>query len=306
TGRQLDMQETIAQLESALELAKALATSARSANAEPADTDAQQQMKADLDGLKKPGLLMSTPASAALVTGQGIQFAAQDNISTVAGKNADFSVLKRFTVAAGEKISLFAQKLGLKIFAAKGPVEVQAQSGPIALIADKDVNIASVNGRVHIVAKKELLLECGGAFIQLKDGSITLGGPFDLFFKTITIQKKGKESLHIPVPDLPHGDFGPFSQKLTFRALADGSRTSNVPYKLFTQSADTAPFALASQGDSTTGGSTRTTNPDSCDTAESLLGQGAWGVFTDSNIDRDPQSPDDTENDDVNDKSVQA
>ncbi|PTR01698.1 hypothetical protein C8K18_1041, partial [Paraburkholderia sp. GV068] len=30
----------------------------------PADTDAQRQMKADFDGLKQPGLLMSTPASA--------------------------------------------------------------------------------------------------------------------------------------------------------------------------------------------------------------------------------------------------
>src|SRR6185437_1412540 len=223
TGKQLDVQETIAQLESALATAKALAASASSAKAEPADTDAQQQMKDDLDGLKKPGLLMNTPASAALVAGQGMQFAAKDSINAVAGKNADWSVLKRFTVAAGEKISLFARS-GLKIFAGKGPVDVQAQSGPMSLIADKDVNAASVNGCVHIVAKKELVLECGGAFIQIKDGSITLGGPFDLFFKTITIQKKGKESLHIPVPDLPHGDFGPFSQKLTFRALADGSR----------------------------------------------------------------------------------
>ncbi|CAG4913935.1 hypothetical protein LMG31841_04317 [Paraburkholderia saeva] len=69
TGHQLDMQETIAQLENALATAKALAASASSAKAEPADTDAQQQMKEDFDGLKKPGLLMSTPASAGIVAG---------------------------------------------------------------------------------------------------------------------------------------------------------------------------------------------------------------------------------------------
>src|SRR6185437_820269 len=142
TGKQLDMQETIAQLESALATAKALAVSATSAKAEPADTDAQQRVKDDLDGLKKPGLLMSSPASAAVVAGQGMQLAAKDSINAVAGKNADWSVLKRFTVAAGEKISLFARN-GLKIFAGKGPVDVQAQSGPMSLIADKDVNAAS-------------------------------------------------------------------------------------------------------------------------------------------------------------------
>lgn len=203
SGKQLDMQETIAQLESALATAKALAASASSAKAEPADTGAQQQMKEDFDGLKKPGLLMSTPASAGIVAGGGVQLSAQDSISTVAGKSADWSVLKRFTVAAGEKISLFAQKFGFKAFAAQGPIEIQAQSNAMLFIADKDLTMASVNGAVRISARKELTLESGGAFIQLKDGNITLGGPLDLFLKVITIQKKGKASMRVPVSALP-------------------------------------------------------------------------------------------------------
>ncbi len=204
-GKQLDMQETTAQLESALELAKALASSASSAKAEPADTAAQQQVKEDLDGLKKPGLLMSTPASAGLVAAGGIQFAAQDNLSAVAGKNTDFSVMKRFTTAVGEQISLFAQKLGIKIFAAKGPVQFQAQTGPMSLIAAKDVNLGSVNAKVNFAAAKEIILECGGAFVRIKDGSITLGGPGDLFLKTITVQKKSKASRNSIFPVMPGG-----------------------------------------------------------------------------------------------------
>jgi type VI secretion system secreted protein VgrG len=200
SGQQLDMQEAIAQLESALEAAKALAASASSAKAEPADTAVQQQMKEDFDGLKKPGLLMSTPASAGIVAGGGVQLSAQDSISTVAGKNADWSVLKRFTVAVGEKISLFAQKSGIRIFAAKGPVELQAQSDAMSLIAGKDVTAASVNAKLKVSAAKEIILECGGAFVQIKDGSITLGGPGDLFIKTLTVQKKGPLSLYGATP----------------------------------------------------------------------------------------------------------
>ena len=203
TGKQLDMQGTIAQLESALATAMGLAASASNAKAEPADTDAQEQVKDDLDGLKKPGLLMSTPASAALLAGQGIQFTAQDSISTVASKNADWSASKRFTASVGEKISLFAQKLGIRILAARGPVEMQAQGGPMSFIANKDLSVASVNGKVDLAAAKEIILECGGAFIQIKDGSITLGGPYDLFFKTITVQKQGKASINRPL-DLNH------------------------------------------------------------------------------------------------------
>jgi type VI secretion system secreted protein VgrG len=234
SGKQLDKQETIAQLESALATAKALAASAQSAKAEPADTDVQQQMKEDFDGLKKPGLLMSTPASAAVDAAGGVQFAAQDSINAVAGKNADWSVLKRFTVAAGEKISLFAQKLGARIFAAKGPVEVQAQNDAMSLLASQDLTMESVSGTVRISAKKELTLESGGAFIHMKDGSITLGGPFDLFLKVITIQKKGAQRLSTAVPPLPEST-GAFDEAFVAHWAGSEVPVANTRYQMFSE-----------------------------------------------------------------------
>ncbi|WP_230948943.1 DUF2345 domain-containing protein, partial [Burkholderia vietnamiensis] len=105
-----------------------------------------------------------------------------------------------FTAAAGEAVSLFAQKLGIKIFAAKGPVEVQAHNGPMSLVADKDLTVTSVNGAVFVRAETELTLGSGGAFIQLKDENITVGGPLDLFLKVITIQQQGKAQMHLAAP----------------------------------------------------------------------------------------------------------
>ncbi|APR35974.1 type VI secretion system Vgr family protein [Paraburkholderia sp. SOS3] len=206
-GKQLDMQETIAQLERALEIAKALAASAKTAKAIPADTDAQKQMNDELDGLKRPGILASAPASIGVVAGSGVQVAAQGTISAVAGKNLDVSAAKCFTLAVGELVSVFAQKFGIRAFAAKGPVQIQAQSDAMSLLAEKDVTLASANGTVRVSAKKELILECGGAFVQLKDGNITLGGPGDLFLKISTIQKQGPASLDT-IASLPEpGDF---------------------------------------------------------------------------------------------------
>jgi type VI secretion system secreted protein VgrG len=154
---------------------------------------------------------------------------AQENISAVVGKNADFSVVKRFTVAAGELVSIFAQKMGLKLFAAKGPVEVQAQTDAMTLASDKDMTITSVNGKVTVAAAKELILECDGAFVQLKDGNITLGGPADLFFKVITIQKQGQASQNTPMPALPYP--APGATDLEFRRIyADGSPVAGCQY----------------------------------------------------------------------------
>ncbi|MEX3931703.1 type VI secretion system Vgr family protein [Paraburkholderia phymatum] len=234
TGQQLDMQETIAQLERALELAKALADSARSAKAVPADIDAQQGVKDDLDGLKQPGLLASAPGSIAIASGRGMQLAAQDSISAVAGKNADVSVAKRFTVAAGELVSMFAQKLGLKLFAAKGPIEVQAQSDAMSLLADRDVTVASVNGTVRISAKKELVLECGGAFVQLKDGNVTLGGPLDLLIKTITVQKKKAQRIAEAIAPLPESA-GAFDEAFVVHWAGTEVPVANTQYRMFSE-----------------------------------------------------------------------
>jgi uncharacterized protein (DUF2345 family) len=229
-----------------------------------------------------------------------VQVTARDNIAAVAGKNVDISVAKRFTVAAGELVSMFAQKLGIKLFAVKGPVEIQAQNDAMSLAADKDVTISSINGVVHIVAKKELTLACGGAFIKLADGNIILGGPLDLFLKVITVQKQGKESMHIPVPDLPHSGIGPFSQKLVFTSVADGMRVSQVPYKLFTSADEATPARLVNQGSGAISGSMRAINPDNCDASMALFGEGDWGVFSDPDIDRESQLSGDNENGDTN------
>jgi type VI secretion system secreted protein VgrG len=102
----------------------------------------------------------------------------------------------------------------------------------MSLFADQDVSVSSVNGTVRISAKKELILESGGAFIQIKDGSITLGGPLDLFIKTITIQKQGKASMHLPLPPMPvPQSSGPYSLRFDLSgALADGEISGNASY----------------------------------------------------------------------------
>jgi type VI secretion system secreted protein VgrG len=71
----------------------------------------------------------------------------------------------------------------------------------------------------------------------MKDGSITLGGPLDLFIKTITVQKQGKATLNMPL-DLNHPALaGLPTTPLTFYAGASpASRAAipaNMPYSLF-------------------------------------------------------------------------
>ncbi|WP_414706456.1 type VI secretion system Vgr family protein, partial [Pseudomonas sp. UBA800] len=136
-GTMLEMGAALAQLNNALALVNALAQSAAVSGALPADNQAQQSLREALARLKDSGLLASAPAGIAMVTPANIQLSAENSITATAGDSADFSLFKRFSVAAGEAISLFAQKLGLRLIAARGPVDIQAQSDAMTLQADK-------------------------------------------------------------------------------------------------------------------------------------------------------------------------
>lgn len=127
-GQVLDMTDALAQLREAQSLVEALCSATEVAKAELADLQTQKVMMSEaLEELKKSAMLLSAPEGIAQVTPKSLQLSAGENIISTSGKNSDFSVLKKFTVAAGETVSLFAQKLGIKIFAGKGKVEIQAQ-----------------------------------------------------------------------------------------------------------------------------------------------------------------------------------
>lgn len=232
-GKQLAMEAAIAQLESALQVARALASSANAANAEAADTDSQKQAIAALDQLKGPSLLASAPASVGIVAGRSAQISARESVSVVAERNIDLNAIKTFSVAAGEAVSLFAQKLGIKLFAGKGRVEIQAQSDAMSLAADKDVSITSVDGAVHIAAKRELVLECGGAFVRLADGNVTIGGPGDLILKVISMQKQGAASLREARQSLPKPP-GLYDEQFTLKDEHSGEILPHIPYRIET------------------------------------------------------------------------
>jgi type VI secretion system secreted protein VgrG len=195
-GQMLEMAEAITQLKSALELVTALAQSSAASGALDADKSSQQQLAESLDQLKSAGLLMSAPAGVAVTTPENIQLSAGHSLTATAGENADITVFKRLTVAAGEAISLFAQKMGMKIFAARGMMDIQAQTDALRLQSEKNMNINSVNGEIVINAGQGIILTSkGGAYIKIKDGVVEIGGPQKIDLKSSNILWGGSGTL---------------------------------------------------------------------------------------------------------------
>ncbi|RAX07459.1 type VI secretion system Vgr family protein [Photorhabdus bodei] len=203
-GPVLAMQAALSELDAALQTAAGLRYAAEAAKAELADIEAQTAfMDHSLKELQQRALLLSAPSGIAQVTPGNLQLSAGENLITTVGRDADMSITKKFRLAVGETLSLFAKTLGMKLLAASGKVEIQAQTGEMDLLAQQALRLVSQEDTVTISAKTELRLECGGAYISLKDGHISFAGPKNARFQCDVFQKAGpaSQSSTLTLPD---------------------------------------------------------------------------------------------------------
>ncbi|MEL4869875.1 type VI secretion system tip protein VgrG [Pantoea agglomerans] len=204
-GLQREMQAALKELNAAREVTSGLRHAAQSAQAELAELEKQTTlMNQTLDDLKQQALLLSAPSGIAQVTPASIQVSAGENLIVTAGQNADLSIVKKFTLAVGDILSLFAHKLGIKMYASEGKVDIQAQSGALNLFAKQKLSVASSGNSVVISAKKEVLLVCGGAFIRLSDAGVEIGTGKNVTLKCIAVQQLSAATLNSTL-SLPTG-----------------------------------------------------------------------------------------------------
>lgn len=204
-GLQREMQAALKELDAAREVTSGLRHAAQAAQAELADLEKQTTlMNQTLSDLKQQALLLSAPSGIAQVTPASIQVSAGENLIVTAGQNADISIAKKLTLAVGDILSLFAHKLGIKMYASEGKVDIQAQSDALNLFAKEKLSVASSDNSVVISAKKEILLVCGGAFIRLSDAGDEVGTGKNVTLKCIAVQQQSAATLNSTL-SLPSG-----------------------------------------------------------------------------------------------------
>ncbi len=157
------------------DFAKATLSSATGASASGGNTAGGGTGSAN--AFSEPVMLMASPAGIALSTQQSTHIGANEQINLVAGQSVHVATGKSLIASVAQKLSLFAQNAGMKLFAGKGKVEIQAHDDNIELTAQKSVKLISATQTIEGVAKQEILLTSGGAYIRLKDGNIEIHAP---------------------------------------------------------------------------------------------------------------------------------
>jgi len=238
------------------------------------------------NAFKEPVMLFGSPSGIALSTQKSVHVASDAQINLVSGQSTHIATGKSLIAGAVEKISLFVQNAGMKLFAAKGKVEIQAHSDNIELTAQKTLKLLSATENVEAAAAKEILLTSGGGYIRIKDGNIEIHAPGLIDIKGAEHSFAGPTRGNYPLPDLPQSTPTTYSQKPSFRGIDDGSSMGDVDYLLFAIPEEGEVAKVVASGTSSADGAERKLNEENPDQLGLLFGQGEWGTYYDLNIDR--------------------
>lgn len=252
-GQQLDVQEASGQLSDAQNLLESLGSASVTHQAEglqagqdalsafTAATMESAQGKASgghtagggqgtANSFKNPVILAASPAGIGISTQQSVHLSADEQLTLVSGQSIHIGTGKSFVASVADKISLFVQNAGMKLFAGKGKVEIRAHSDNVELTAQKTIKALSATEKIEISASQGVLLTAGGAYIRVKDGNIEIHAPGKIDIKGSQHAFNGPASNTYDLPALPKGDL---HNKLELNLTDDNLKpVPGAPYKV--------------------------------------------------------------------------
>jgi type VI secretion system secreted protein VgrG len=216
-----DMGETVQRLAQAREQHEELATLAQlhKAQRDGVDqNDAMRAIKAQNDAIRggdartdeqpfpqlaRPDMVLASAAGISMTAAQGTHLASEQDLAVTTGRDVSLSSGRSLLAAVKGAVSIFAYRLGMKLIAAQGKVEMQAQSDAMALAALKDITVTSTDGKIILNAMKEIWIGAGGSYIKINAEGIENATPGKILERTAFWDKPGAAALAIPMPELP-------------------------------------------------------------------------------------------------------
>ncbi|WP_244142729.1 type VI secretion system Vgr family protein [Paraburkholderia phenoliruptrix] len=232
-GEQTDMRPATNQLQLTQAQAQGLVDAAAVAKAEIADLRAENAwLKDELAGLKQAVIALSAPHGIGIATPDRVMMSAGKDVSVATSSRFNVNALRNVAIAAGETLSLFAHKLGMKLFAARGKVQIQAQSDAMELVSQKNMQITSADGTATVNAANGVILSGGGsAYIKVHGDNVEIGGAGNLVIKMAKLQKTGPGALSLPLPKFSQVDIANDERFILSDGIT-GRPVANRPYKI--------------------------------------------------------------------------
>lgn len=282
-----DMSETVQRLTAARELHKEMAQFAHQHNAQTPDINQRDataaiRMQNDAIGggsatperpfpeMARPEMAMSSAAGIGMTAANNIHIASQQDHAVTAGRDVSIASGRSLLASVRGAISFIAAQLGMKLFAAKGKVEIQAQSDNVEIIADQVLKLISAKKKIEITAAEEILLQVKGSYIRLNGAGIEQGTPAAWAAYAGSHDLPGPKSLPVTSPEMPKA----FSNRLDVYDIFWPRDFESVEYTARRANGDVIEHGALDQD-----GRTPRLSTDEPENIQVLVGtQGAWLV----------------------------
>ncbi|GGY92926.1 type VI secretion system Vgr family protein [Pseudoduganella plicata] len=136
------------------------------------------ELKALVEGLKQLDeagsrmVALSGPDGIVATSGQALALGAATDIDLVSSEQMRLSAAGSTAVRAAKGVSVFTNQGGVKVTAAGGKVQVQAQNDALELLARKVLDIISTTDWINIKAKQGVRINGGGSELVLSADGI--------------------------------------------------------------------------------------------------------------------------------------
>ncbi|QID16260.1 type VI secretion system tip protein VgrG [Nitrogeniibacter mangrovi] len=144
--------------------------------------------------LLEPAIVQAARAGLAMVAGQHLQWTVGETATVMSGQDTNLAVAGKTRIHTGQAIGLLAgaisagdQNTGIQLIAAKGDIDLQAQSDAMKFQAKQDLKLVSASANIDFAAAKKVVLSVGGGASITIDGGITVQCP-----GTITVHASAK------------------------------------------------------------------------------------------------------------------
>jgi type VI secretion system secreted protein VgrG len=128
----------------------------------------------------QPVVALSAPAGLAMTSQDNVAIGAQTHVDVLSLGNTQLSVGRKLLARVSESISLFAHRLGIKLIAASGKVELQTHGDDIELTSSK---------RIVLTAAEEIVLQAPRVRVVSQGAQVDIGGG------VITQQSSGEHTI---------------------------------------------------------------------------------------------------------------
>lgn len=184
-GRQLDRAELIGLIEALQRVQQQLAELSATHHADGTDDKQLRQLIAcvtqweagsntetgNTGGGNQPIVAVTAPAGVAMASQDNIAIGAQTHVDVLSLGNTQLSVGKKLLARVSENISLFAHRLGIKLIAASGKLEMQTHADDIELTSAKRIVLTATDEIVLQAPKLRFVAQ--GAQVDIGGGAIT-------------------------------------------------------------------------------------------------------------------------------------